>query len=498
MDNLLYLKSGTDIRGTAIEKNGKTIDLTDSRLTAVTASFVRFLKNKSGNDKLAVSVGYDSRISSPHIAEVVRCTLSSLGVKVFDCGLSSTPSMFMSVVNFAVDAAVEITASHLPYEMNGLKFFTRDGGFSGDDITEILEYAQNNPYEIHIEGEKSEKLDNMGKYCENLREMIKKGVAAENYDKPLDGLKIAVDAGNGVGAFYAKDVLSVLGADISGSRYLEPDGYFPNHIPNPENAAAMHSVCEAVKESDADLGIIFDTDCDRAACVDKNANEINRNKLVALASYIALKNHKGGVIVTDSVTSDGLAEFIEKKLGGVHHRFKRGYKNVIDEAIRLEKEEGKHAPLAIETSGHAAFSENYYLDDGAYLVTKIIIEAAQLAEEGKTVESVIAPLKIPAEEKELRFAIKTSEFKKYGLSVIEDFKEFCKNTDGISPALVNYEGVRVNFGEKYGGGGWLLLRMSVHEPLLVLNCESESVGGTEKMLELFGKFIEKYTFIEKN
>ena len=130
----------------------------------------------------------------------------------------------------------------------------------------------------------------------------------------------------------------------------------------------------------------------RAACVDAKGNEINRNRLVALASYIALKNNPGGVIVTDSVTSDGLCEFIEKKLGGVHHRFKRGYKNVIDEAIRLT-EEGKTAPLAIETSGHAAFSENYYLDDGAYLITKIIIEAARLFKENSSVDEIIKDLK---------------------------------------------------------------------------------------------------------
>ena len=288
----------------------------------------------------------------------------------------------MSIINFAVDSAVMITASHLPMEMNGLKFFTRQGGFSGNDIKEILSYAEKNEYQLKSETQKAEKLDNMKKYCKDLCDMIKEGVNAPNYDRPLENLKIVVDAGNGVGAFYAEKVLAVLGADISGSCYLEPDGRFPNHIPNPENKQAMQSICDAVKKANADLGVIFDTDCDRAACVDKNAQEINRNKLVALAAYIALKDNKGGIIVTDSVTSDGLAEFIEKDLGGVHHRFKRGYKNVIDEAIRLENEEGKSAPLAIETSGHAAFKENYYLDDGAYLITKIIIEAAKLNKEG--------------------------------------------------------------------------------------------------------------------
>lgn len=491
MDNLMYLKSGTDIRGTAIEKGGKPVDLTDNRLMSITAAFVEFLKEKLGKDKLTVTVGYDSRVSSPRISKTVCSTLLSLGVKVYDCGLSSTPSMFMSVVNFDVDSAVEITASHLPMEMNGLKFFTREGGFSGDDIKKILKTAQENPYEVTLCTGETEKLNNMEKYCNDLCEMIKKGVNAENYHKPLENLKIVVDAGNGVGAFYAEKVLKVLGADTEGSRYLEPDGTFPNHIPNPENATAMKSICEAVKESGADLGVIFDTDCDRAACVDKNANEINRNKLVALASYIALKDNKSGVIVTDSVTSDGLNEFIEKHLGGVHHRFKRGYKNVIDEAKRLQNEEGKCAPLAIETSGHAAFSENYYLDDGAYLITKIIIEAAKLAKVNETIESVIKELKTPVEEKEVRFTIKLSDFRDYGLSVISDFKTLCEDTEGVTVAPVNHEGVRVNF-DGENGDGWQLLRMSVHEPLLVLNCESNKEGGVLSMLKFFENFISKY------
>jgi phosphomannomutase len=99
--------------------------------------------------------------------------------------------------------------------------------------------------------------------------------------------------------------------------------------------------------------------------------------LIALISAIILEEHSNSIIVTDSITSNGLKEFIEEKLGGVHHRFKRGYKNVINEAIRLNKE-GKESYLAIETSGHAALKENYFLDDGAYLIAKILIKMAKL------------------------------------------------------------------------------------------------------------------------
>ncbi|KAL7241823.1 hypothetical protein ACSBR1_014414 [Camellia fascicularis] len=97
----------------------------------------------------------------------------------------------------------------------------------------------------------------------------------------------------------------------------------------------MKAITQSVFDNNADLGIIFDTDVDRSAAVNSSGRELNRNRLIALMSAIVLEEHPGTTIVTDSVISDGLTTFIEKKLGGKHHRFKRGYKNVIDEAIRL-------------------------------------------------------------------------------------------------------------------------------------------------------------------
>ena len=134
-----------------------------------------------------------------------------------------------------------------------------------------------------------------------------------------------VDAGNGAGGFYARDVLAPLGADVSGSQFLEPDGMFPNHIPNPENEEAMASICGAVGKAQADLGVIFDTDVDRGGAVDARGQEINRNRLVALASaHCPGRQSRAATVVTDSITSDGLKDYLENTLGGHHHRFKRG------------------------------------------------------------------------------------------------------------------------------------------------------------------------------
>lgn len=481
--DLKYLKSGTDVRGTAVNpENPEKIDLTDAVIMRITAAFVRFLAEKKGvaPRQLKISVGHDSRVSAQRIKKAVIGTLAASCVQTADCALCSTPAMFMTAKLLGCDGAVQITASHHPWDRNGLKFFTQEGGLSGEEIAQLLAYAQTHAAAADWE-KPAERVDFMAVYCAHLREMIKEGVKAAIYDKPLAGMRIVVDAGNGVGGFYARDVLEPLGANTAGSRYLEPDGMFPNHIPNPENAQAMESIRAATLESHADLGVIFDTDVDRGGCVSADGDEINRNRLVALAASIALENDPGGTIVTDSVTSAGLTEFVEQTLGGRHRRFKRGYKNVIDEAIRLEKE-GVRTPLAIETSGHAAFRENYFLDDGAYLVTKIIIKAAQLKKNGKTVDELIHALKEPAEEAEIRLQIQEADFRAYGEEVIRIIEQKAAQDSTWKVAADSCEGIKISFADA-AADGFFILRVSVHDPVIPVNIESAVSGGVQRIAQ---------------
>ena len=494
---LMHLKSGTDVRGVAVAtEKYPEIQLTDDVVKYISTAFIKFLSEKTGKSyfDLTVSVGHDSRISADRIRNAVISVVSEMGVNVLNCSYCSTPAMFMTTVTRNCDGAVQITASHHPFDRNGLKFFTRDGGLSGDELKAILSVAENEPCEKSEKIGKVTEIDYISEYAEILRNMIKKGVNAENYEKPLEGFKIAVDAGNGVGGFYATTVLAPLGADVSASQFLEPDGMFPNHIPNPENKVAMEFIRNATVENNCDLGVIFDTDVDRASCVDEKGEEINRNAIVALASVIALEGNEGGSIVTDSVTSDGLREFIEETLGGKHIRFKRGYKNVIDEAIRRTNS-GENTPLAIETSGHAAFKENYYLDDGAYLVTKIIIKAAVLRKENKKIGDCIATLKKPREEKELRFNITEENFREIGEKLIEDIKQIADENSEMILAPDNYEGVRVSFKDEKRNG-WFLLRLSVHDPVMPFNTESEVSGGCEEICKTFYEMVKSVKGID--
>ena len=130
MKNYKELKSGSDVRGYASDIFGNEIDLTDEAVYDIAAAFVPFLSKKSGKEptKLMVSVGHDSRITAERIKERVIAALTAAGVRVLDCGLSSTPAMFMTTVKLGCDGAVQITASHHPADRNGLKFFLPEGG----------------------------------------------------------------------------------------------------------------------------------------------------------------------------------------------------------------------------------------------------------------------------------------------------------------------------------------------------------------------------------
>ena len=474
-DDFKKLANGSDIRGVAIPGvPDEPVTLTPEAANRIAAGFVRFLSETTGKSpaELQIAVGHDSRISALAIKDSVLTGLTHTGAHGIDCVLASTPAMFMATIfeDTAADGSIMITASHLPYNRNGLKFFTAAGGADKADIEKILTYAAEAP-EAHGSLEHVLKFDLIGRYCEHLCKKIRDALGGA--ERPLAGMHIVVDAGNGAGGFFAGRILTPLGADTTGSQFLDPDGHFPNHIPNPENADAMRAIKDAVVKNHADLGLIFDTDVDRMSAVLADGTDVSRNALIAMMAAILAPESPGSTIITDSVTSDGLHDFLEDHLHLKHLRYMRGYKNVINECIR-RNEAGEVSPLAIETSGHGALSENYFLDDGAYLAVKLIIAAAQARAEGRTLGDLIADLRYPAEEREIRIKIiGTDDPKAYGREVLAAFEERAK-AKGLTIASPSYEGVRIVM-----DGGWALLRMSLHDPNMPLNIEADAAGGAD-------------------
>lgn len=552
------LQNGSDIRGVALEGvENEHVNLDEEAAERLARGFLYWLTltAEKNPEELTISVGRDPRLSGEAIADAFCRALKPYGCRILNAGLASTPAMFMSTIfeEYRCDGAVMITASHLPANRNGMKFFDRNGGLNKGDITDIITFAESDSILNSVRPgtpKEPENIPLLDTYAAHLRKLITDGILAEelsgkdtssdeeisdkdasaesasckgdfsadaatsdncctsflenknqkNFDpkKPLADMKITVDAGNGSGGFYADKVLKPLGADVSSGQFLNPDGTFPAHAPNPEDKKAMASICKRVKECGSDLGLIFDTDVDRSAAVDENGNEISRNGIVAMAAALIADEHPGTTVVTDSITSRQLTVFLEGKLKLRHLRFKRGYKNVINKSIEL-CEAGIDSQLAIETSGHAAYKENYFLDDGAYLATKIVISAARLFRCGKGISSLIEDLKEPAESVEIRFPILAEDFSSYADRILSDLTELAENSalNGAELVQPNYEGVRINFNAE-SCKGWALLRKSLHDPIMPLNIESDIPGGTDEIRKILKPVLSAYDKLDSS
>jgi phosphomannomutase len=488
------LQNGSDIRGIALEGvKDEIVNLTPEVAKILGQAFAMWLSAKVSKpiSELTIGVGRDSRLSGPAIMAAVIEGINSIGSQVNDFDLASTPAMFVSTITegFECDGAIMLTASHLPFNRNGMKFFTAQGGLEKQDISDILALAATSKFDIATIPGEVIKRDFMSVYASQFVNQIRQAVnRSDDFDRPLAGLKIIVDAGNGAGGFYVDRVLQPLGADTTGSQFLEPDGTFPNHVPNPEDPTAMAAICQAVIAQQADFGIIFDTDVDRSAAVDSTGKELNRNRLIGLIGAIVLQEYPHSTIVTDSITSDGLTQFIEQDLGGIHHRFKRGYKNVINESMRLNRD-GQASWLAIETSGHAAMKENHFLDDGAYLVSKLLIALAKSKLAGRSLTDLIANLQEPVESREVRIKITTGDFQAHGNVVIDRLQIFAMSQPDWKVVPNNYEGVRVTCTSE-GEAGWFLLRLSLHDPVIPLNIESNVAGGVDRIAQRLLGFLK--------
>lgn len=510
ISQLQSASNGFDLRGcTVISEDGPLLDTTSAFFVGI--AFGEYIKSLNpGKRRLKVGIGKDPResgnILSLWLASGIEYTSdqeNDVNVEAYDVGLATTPSMFVSCSEeilskideshfdndlkpWPFEGAVSITASHLPSHWNGFKFFTpfhpsNIGSEGLERMVEFLCISKYNNVEPFVKSSSRISLPFLPIYSKFLQYTIK-GLLSSLDDVgaslPLKGLKVVVNAGNGAGGFLA-DCLSELGADTSDSLNLLPDGSFPSHIPNPEDKIAISMTADQTKLSKATLGICLDCDADRVGIIDgKSGKVINRNNLVALVSTIALQNEftKGGTIVTDSATSNGITRYVEMILKGKHLRFKKGYRYVIEKARTISD-----SVAAIECSGHGAWKENGWVDDGCYtairILTQYVILRSKLGDENVSISSLISDYSDPIESTELRLKMNSSNVisrKDITNEAVKIINEIGNSTPGWSVEPINYEGIRVNFNN---GEGWVMMRSSLHEPMLSLHIESEVLGG---------------------
>lgn len=265
------LQNGSEIIGIASEGvQGEDINLTQNNAGAIGTAFLVWLASKIDKPifTLKICVGQDPRISSDELKAGIMMGVQMTGSKSYDAGIATSDAMYMSQVMdfYEFDGAVMITGGHQPYNMNGFKFFTKEGILAEEDVQWIISKA----YKYAFIGEwyECEPVNLMDMYAAHLRWLISGELGT---GKCLEGMHIVVDASNGSGGFFATSVLEKLGADISGSANLEPDGMFPGHEPDPGNNEVISGMCKAVEANKADLGIIFDADLSRCTVVSAEA-----------------------------------------------------------------------------------------------------------------------------------------------------------------------------------------------------------------------------------
>lgn len=450
-----------DIRGIAhVPQSDKTPDLTPETMNLIgKASGTHFKRNFGTN----LAVARDCRLSNPELSNAFIEGVLSTGCDVTEIGMVPTPMLYWAVCHNEFDGGAAITASHNPKEYNGVKLVgTNAHSICGDELQVVYQLAANEDFEIG-EGTRHE-IEIYPEYQEYLMNLV-------HLDKPL---KVVIDAGNGATAPFIKPFFEALGCEVI-PMYDTPDGAFPNHPANPEEAENMEDLMDAVQDHNADLGIGFDGDGDRVGVVDEKGKHYNADWLLMLLSRDLLSRQKGAKIVFDVKVSQLLIDDI-KKHGGEAVMSKTGHSFIEGKMQEIG------ALLGGEISGHMFFAENYFGFDDAFLAAAKILEI--LSQSDKTFSELFADVPETFCTPELKSSC--PDDRKFEI-VKEVSAYFVEEYDCLT-----IDGVRINFDEN----SWGAVRCSNTSPNLTIRFEAPTEARLSEIKELMLIQLRKYPEID--
>ncbi|MBN1966554.1 MAG: phosphomannomutase/phosphoglucomutase, partial [Anaerolineae bacterium] len=341
-----------DIRGLV---TGDNPDLTPPFAHLVGQAYGTYMQREHGIER--VHVGSDNRASSPALRQAIIEGVASTGLDVTDIGEVLTPTVYFATAAHGFKSGgIMITGSHLTTDFNGIKMAHGKLALYGDQIQTLLKLIQADDFE-HGEGTITQAPDMITHHMNTVKGKVKLGVRK---------LKVVVDAGNGLSGTYVPPIMEALGVEVV-CLYCEPDGSFPNHLPNPENPELTKDLEAAVIKNKADLGIGFDGDSDRCGVIDDHGHHVAADRLLALLAKDLLKRHPGAKIVFDVKSSLALDDVIRQN-GGVPVMWQAGH------SLMKAKMNEIGSLLGGEVSGHTFIGEDYYGFDDAPLVALKVLE----------------------------------------------------------------------------------------------------------------------------
>jgi len=419
-----------DIRGIA------ATDLTDPDVELIGKSLGTFYR---AHDARTIVVGQDVRSTSPRIADALTRGLISTGVNVVRIGTVPTPAVYFAVYDGKLDGGVAVTGSHNPREFNGFKMNLGKASIYGAQIQEMRRIAESGQFGSG-EGRVTE-MDILTGYNAVLRRKLKLA-------RPL---KIVMDAGNGCAGPIAPQLFRDLGCQVE-ELYCEPDGTFPNHLPDPTVPELMKDLIARVKATGADLGLGYDGDADRVGAVDDTGRMVWGDQVLALYAADILPKHPGGKVLFEVKCSQAVPEWVTK-FGGVPILWKTGH-SLIKAKM---KEEG--AILAGEMSGHMFLADDWYgFDDGIYASGRL---AMLIAQQARPFSALVDEL--PHYESTPEIRLDCADEAKFDV-VARVTAHFRKTHE-----VIGVDGARILFGD-----GWGLVRASNTQPVLVVRFEART------------------------
>lgn len=444
-----------DIRG-FVDQN-----FTEAVLERVGKAFGTFLAGKRGNkDVGTLAVGRDVRLSSARYSKTFINGLRSTGADIVDVGQVPTPLVYFAVNHLNADGGGAITASHNPPEYNGLKLRKREPHAPNGlpllphEIQEVRRGAQEGPFREAAQGSYREQ-DVTDEYVRYVKGRI-------TLERPT---KLVLDAGNGVAGPVALRTLQEIGCEVI-PLYCDPDGTFPNHMPDPLKPENLRDLIAKVKETGADLGVALDGDGDRLGVVDDKGEILWADQYLVLLARNALRDNPGGSVVFDVKCSMALSEEIER-MGGKPVMSRTGYPNIMERRREVE------AVLAGELSGHMFFNDPVIdFDDGTFAAAKLLEAISR--ETGK-LSDVVAKLPKYFSTPEERFYCSDDE--KFG--VIEELTAEFRTQSDVKQ-VIDLDGARVVFED-----GWGLVRASNTEPALTTRFEAKSQARADEIRQRF-------------
>ena len=442
-----------DIRGIADE------DLVDENIVSLGKGIGTFLSRQGAK---SLVIGRDIRLSSERLRNALIEGLLSTGVNVIDVGVCLTPVQYFGIIHLDADGGVMITGSHNPIEYNGFKISKRDvAPVYGEEIQEIRKLIEGVDFETGF-GELVKK-DVISDYVDMIKSKL-------NFGRKL---KLVIDAGNGTAGILAPQLWRDLGCDVV-ELYCEPDGTFPNHLPDPTVPKYVVDLQKKVLEVGADVGIGYDGDTDRVGVIDEKGRMIFADKLIAILIREVLQKHPGGKIVFDVKCSQALPEEIIK-FGGEPVMYKTGH------SLLKAKMKELQSPLAGEMSGHIFYSDDFFgFDDAVYVSGRLL---RIMSNTDKTLAELVD--EIPSFESTPEIRIEATDEDKF--KIVAELSEHFKR----AYETIDIDGARVLFGD-----GWGLVRASNTQPVLVLRFEARSKERLAEIIEIFKSKLREYPSVK--